>query len=244
MWSTITTVVAAVVLAGVSDVARVKFVIEDLVMPGNTAADNLNMKVLRNSETNESVKVIHDFGGRLEEVVLMSKSRNKLKSVIATHNNNASAVRANIHWAGAMLAPFANRIANGTYTFEGVTYYLPRNEVRCNGTCDNALHGFLWNKTMNIVSTNATTDSATLVLAYTFSDEPGYPFQLEMTITYKLSARGLEINVQAFNPSKSQALPFFHSVHPYFVADDVSKVILEFDACTGWNHMDMGPGYV
>jgi aldose 1-epimerase len=219
------------------------FQIFDEVMPGNSVDENLNMKVLKNDVTGEYVKIIHDFGGRLEDLTLVSKSRNKLKQVLATHDNNASAVRANVHWAGAMLAPFANRIANGTYTFEGNTYYLPRNEVRCNGKCDCALHGFLWNKAMHIAGTITSGTSAKLILQYEFDGtDPGYPFVLNMTLTYELSATGLDIHVHAKNPSKTLALPFFHSVHPYFVAEDVSKCIVEFDNCTSWNHMDMGPG--
>ena len=221
------------------------FQIQDQVLPGNTPDDDLHMKVLVNTNTNESVKVIHDFGGRLEAVRLLSKSRHVVKDVIHTHDNNASAVRANVGWAGSMLAPFANRIANGTYTFEGTTHYLPRNEVRCNGTCDCALHGFLWNKTMAVAHQETTDDFAKLTLAYTFAgSEPGYPFVLNMTLTYVLSEQGLEVTVRAFNPSTTSALPFFHSVHPYFKTDDVSQCIIEFDNCTGWNHLDMGPGCV
>lgn len=221
------------------------FQIFDEVMPGNSVDENLNMKVLKNDVTGEYVKIIHDFGGRLEDLTLVSKSRNKLKQVLATHDNNASAVRANVHWAGAMLAPFANRIANGTYTFEENTYYLPRNEVRCNGKCDCALHGFLWNKAMHIAGTMTSGTSAKLILQYEFDGtDPGYPFVLNMTLTYELSATGLDIQVHAKNPSKTFALPFFHSLHPYFVAEDISKCIVEFDNCTGWNHMDMGPGFV
>ena len=168
------------------------YVVTDEVMPGTTPADNLNMKVLRNTGTGEFVKIIWDFGGRVEDLTLMSESRGALKPVLVTHDNNASAVRANFHWAGAMLAPFANRIANGTYTFEGQTHYLPRNEVRCGGECDNALHGFLWNKKMTVLSAVVTNESAALTLGYNFDGtDPGYPFGLDMRISYELSGRRL-----------------------------------------------------
>jgi galactose mutarotase-like enzyme len=237
---------AAAIAIAVAQVAAgaPTFSIVDSVMPGNTPADALNLKVLQNTATGEYVKIIRDFGGRLEDLTLRSKSgAAALKQVIATHNNNASAVRANVHWAGAMLAPFANRIANGTYTFEGTTHYLPRNEVRCGGECDCALHGFLWNKNMTVLAQVVNDDEATLSLGYDFDGtDPGYPFQPSMVINYTLNARGLDVTVRVENPCKENALPFFHSVHPYFATEDVSQCIVEFDNCTGWNHMDMGPG--
>ena len=58
------------------------------------------------------------------------------------------------------------------------------------------------------------------------------------------TANRKQVTVRAVNPSTSSALPFFHSVHPYFATPDVSKCFVEFDNCTDWNHMDMGPGCV
>ena len=63
-------------------------------------------------------------------------------SVLLDHGRNATSARANDGWKGAMLLPYANRIANGTYTFNGKRYFLERNEDRTPYGRE-GLHGYL-----------------------------------------------------------------------------------------------------
>ena len=59
----------------------------------------------------EYVEIITDFGGRVEDLQLESKSTGKLRKVLLTHNDNATAVLENKWWKGMLLLPWANRIA-------------------------------------------------------------------------------------------------------------------------------------
>lgn len=55
--------------------------------------------------------IVVDFGGRVEALKLMSQSQGKLRDVLLTHNNNATAIMENKFWKGMLLIPWANRIA-------------------------------------------------------------------------------------------------------------------------------------
>ena len=59
----------------------------------------------------EYVEVIVDFGGRVEDLVLKSRSTGVWRKVLLTHEDNATAVLENKWWKGMLLLPWANRIA-------------------------------------------------------------------------------------------------------------------------------------
>ena len=59
----------------------------------------------------EMATIVVDYGGRVEALKLMSQSQGKLRDVLLTHNDNASAIMENKFWKGMLLIPWANRIA-------------------------------------------------------------------------------------------------------------------------------------
>lgn len=65
----------------------------------------------RASLAGEYVQVVVDYGGRVEDLRLRSHSGGKLRTVLLTHNGNASAIIQNGWWKGMLLIPWANRIA-------------------------------------------------------------------------------------------------------------------------------------
>ena len=94
-----------VALLGVAHSA-VHFVIEDQMI------GDLHTKVLRNTKTGEYAQIVTDLGGRVEDLVLQDKHplHKKLRSVLLTHNKNATAIKENAWWKNAILFPYANRI--------------------------------------------------------------------------------------------------------------------------------------
>ena len=96
---------------------RSSFAIEDQMI------GDLHTKVLRNTKTGEYVQIITDLGGRVEDLVLMDKSHKKLRSVLLTHNKNASDIKENVWWKNAILLPYANRI-------DGVRFLVLYNFVK------------------------------------------------------------------------------------------------------------------
>ena len=156
----------------------------------------------------------------------------------------ATAARTNPTWKGRQLLPYANRIGGATYTFNGTKYKLPVNDV---AGLNNSLHGLLWNKELDVIDTEATQTSASVLLGYSFNgSESGYPFSLTVKIRYTLSSDGFFATVDATNEDvDGWPLPFFNGWHPYFLAT-LATATLTLDPCSaGWNHVDVhvGPQY-
>ena len=76
---------------------------------------DLHTKVLTNTLTGEYVQMVTDLGGRVEDLVLQG-SDGKLRSVLLTHHNNATAIKEDVRWwRNAILLPYANRIDGVSY---------------------------------------------------------------------------------------------------------------------------------
>lgn len=115
---------------------------------------------------------VPDRDGRYEDVVLGYNN-------IDTYINNKGE-----RFLGAVVGPYANRIANGTYSIGDETYNFPRNN---NGQTlhggDKGLDMVVW----DVVSSN----DSTLVLSYTHADgQEGMPGNLAIVMTYALTSDG------------------------------------------------------
>lgn len=203
--------------------------------------ESVALKVLKNRRTGEHVEIAWKNGGRTEELVLQGPS-GKLRSVLLTSRRNASDVRANTGWKGDILLPYANRVRNGTFHFNGHTYHLERNEDRTRfGYGKGGIHGYLYGKELHVQHATANNTAAELTLSYSFDGkDPGYPFSLVVVLTYTLSAEGFTLRTTARNAgTDGEPLPFQNSWHSYFAVSDVSKAYVTLDPCTRWNHVDV-----
>ncbi|MGH7120796.1 MAG: aldose epimerase family protein [Acetobacteraceae bacterium] len=84
---------------------------------------------------------------------------------------------------GGIIGRYANRIAKGTFTLDGMTYHLPIN----NGV--NSLHGGTTGFNLEIwkVEPKTVKDGVAAVLTYTSPDgQDGYPGTLKMSVQYTL----------------------------------------------------------
>lgn len=114
-------------------------------------------------------------------------------------------------YRGATLAPWPNRIVDGTYSFAGVDHLLPLTEPKRG----HALHGLAgW---LDFSATSVTDFSVTL--STTIEAQEGYPFRLELEVSYLLDDNGLHSTVTATNTGATAA-PFGTGPHPYLVAGD------------------------
>ncbi|RAG84029.1 aldose 1-epimerase [Streptacidiphilus pinicola] len=113
-----------------------------------------------------------------------------------------------------VMAPFCNRVADGRYHFDGREH-----DLLPGVTGDRTVyHGFA--RTLPFVLESATTtgDGARLVLR---SDEirpgrfAGYPFALDLTVTYTLTQDEISLEVEATNTGDATA-PYAAGWHPYF----------------------------
>lgn len=122
---------------------------------------------------------------------------------------------------GAVLAPWPNRVADGRYNFGGETHKLPLTEPERG----NAIHGLvMWQEFaptdnsgahMRLASDNSATH---MRLTTDIVAQPGYPFQVRVTVDYHLDERGLTHTVTGENLG-GQPAPWGAGFHPYLVAE-------------------------
>ncbi|MBP6686126.1 MAG: aldose 1-epimerase family protein [Leucobacter sp.] len=125
---------------------------------------------------------------------------------------------------GATLAPWPNRIPDGSYLFHG-EQQLPLSEPGRG----HALHGLVsWLDWRVLVHSQNSVTLATEIVP-----QPGYPWRVALRAEYRLSAVGLTQTVTATNLSAEQA-PFGTGPHPYLVAPNgpLDSWTLELNADT------------
>ncbi|WP_461173259.1 aldose-1-epimerase [Arthrobacter sp. Z1-9] len=127
-------------------------------------------------------------------------------------------------YAGKVLMPWPNRVAGGAYTFAGQRYELPVNEA----STGSALHGLaLWSAWQ--VERHSDSEVA---LTHLLHGEPGYPFQLALSVRYALDAgTGLRVELHVANCG-SAAAPYGCGSHPYITVggEDLDNCELSFRA--------------
>lgn len=107
---------------------------------------------------------------------------------------------------GQVLAPWPNRLGDGTYTFEGVEARAPLNEPERG----NAIHGLVRWMPWRMVGRAQNRVS----MACELRPSPGYPFALRLTIEYRLGRDGLIVVTEGENLGEGD-LPFGLGFHPY-----------------------------
>ncbi|RKR72925.1 aldose 1-epimerase family protein [Frondihabitans australicus] len=110
---------------------------------------------------------------------------------------------------GAILAPWPNRIVDGTYSFDGAEYQLALTEP----SRGHALHGLLAWADWAVVSA---TDAEAVLRAHVVPSD-GYPWPIAVTVTYVLGDDGLTTTVEAVNEGRDAA-PWGTAPHPYLSA--------------------------
>jgi aldose 1-epimerase len=112
-------------------------------------------------------------------------------------------------YRGATLAPWPNRVTDGTYEFGGDAFQLALTEPGRG----HALHGLASWLDFGLVSNSADT----VTLEATIEPQDGYPWRVLVSVTNTLSDDGLATTVTAGNLSPTAA-PFGTGPHPYLVA--------------------------
>lgn len=131
-------------------------------------------------------------------------------------------------FAGAVLAPWPNRTKGASYTYAGVEHLLPVNEEATGA----ALHGLLIDTPLRVVSQK----ESEVQLAGWLESSEGYPFGLEVALTYRVSADlGLAATLMARYQPEELADPSVEetmdAAEPESEATDLDdREVDEFDA--------------
>ena len=135
--------------------------------------------------------------------------KGQLADIVLGHDK-AEGYMPNPPYLGAIVGRYANRIANGTFTLDGKTYTLPKNDG------PNTLHGGI-TRTFDKVLWDGEPLKGKNGVAFTYlskDGEEGFPGNLKVTVTYTLTdSNELVIDYQA---TTDKATPINVSQHSYF----------------------------
>ncbi|MBD1427597.1 aldose epimerase family protein [Sphingobacterium arenae] len=146
---------------------------------------------------NEKLQVtLTNYGARL--VSLHVKNKEGKETDVILGYDTADEFKQNAsNYYGAIVGRYGNRIGNATFTLDGATYELEKN----NG--ENSLHGGT-NGVYNKVWTVEQSSDTAITLAYTSPDgEAGYPGTVTMKVTYSLTDGGLLIDYEGSTDKKT-----------------------------------------
>jgi aldose 1-epimerase len=111
------------------------------------------------------------------------------------------------HSAGQLLAPWPNRVDGGRYRFGGAEHQLPLTEP----ARGNAIHGLTRWTAWSLVAQ----EPDAIVLRNEAHGQQGYPFCIEIDVTYALTeSDGLTVETTARNRG-SRPAPWGTGAHPY-----------------------------
>lgn len=126
---------------------------------------------------------------------------------------------------GAVLAPWPNRIRDGRYTFGGVERQLDISEP----SRMTALHGLVMWQRWTVVERSG----SAVTLEIRTAPSGGYPFDLLIRVTYRLTAAGLHVQTAATNLGTATA-PYGVGFHPWLSpgAGSLDECTVRLDAET------------
>jgi aldose 1-epimerase len=111
---------------------------------------------------------------------------------------------------GQVLAPWPNRLAEGSYEWEGVRLQLPITDLKTHS----AIHGLVRWATWSAVEH----DDSRVVMEHLLHPQPGYPFTVRLRVEYALDADGLTVRTRAENVG-TRVCPFGVGHHPYIACN-------------------------
>jgi aldose 1-epimerase len=119
---------------------------------------------------------------------------------------------------GQVLAPWPNRIEEGSYEWDGRRHQLPLTEPEHS----NAIHGLVrwaaWHARER--------EADRVVMEHVIHPQPGYPFTLSLEVEYALSERGLTVRTTARNLG-ADPCPYGCGQHPYLTLGTAAVDALE-----------------
>jgi aldose 1-epimerase len=189
--------------------------------------------VIQDPATGNRAVVIPELGGIVRQLSLRKSVT--LFSILKTPPTPHALIE-DSKSASELLFPFASRIPEGKYVFQGKTYQLAKNET--GGL--NAIHGLVRKQAFRLEEQVTHSDYAAITLSHTLENADGYPFHVTISVRYTLHANGtFELKYEALKKG-ADACPVMFGWHPYYQIGDEkadawkisipSDEIVQFDA--------------
>lgn len=160
---------------------------------------------LEHAEHGASLTVIPDFGANLVDLQLHHQK-------IIDGCPDLATLKANKWMKSGLLAPFPNRLENGTFVWEDRRYQFPINET----TTNSAIHGFVNQLPFEVLAVETTPNTCQISLQLQYlGTYDHYPFAFTLRCDYGFDAHDFYFNIEVHNPN-STPIPFGFGWHPYF----------------------------
>ena len=175
------------------------------------------------NNTENTIAEIYAFGALLNSFSL-NNSINIIDGFISPQSAIENIV---IEFHSAKLSPFACRISNRKYVFNGHEHIISKL-----GLNNEAIHGLLYDVTFSVIESGANNDTAFVKLQYDYSKkDEGFPFNYCCIVTYTLGPNntlGIETTIKN---NSVEAIPVCDGWHPYFtLACKMDELSFEINA--------------
>jgi aldose 1-epimerase len=137
-----------------------------------------DLYAIRNQNGMEAA--ITNYGGAI--VSLMAPDRAGQPADVVLGYDTLAGYESDKAYLGATIGRFANRIAHGKFTLQGVTYTLPLNHG------DNSLHGGIAGFNKRLWSAKELSSQALELTYFSKDGEEGYPGNVSAKVVYTLTA--------------------------------------------------------
>ncbi|OAB63502.1 aldose epimerase [Leptolyngbya valderiana BDU 20041] len=176
--------------------------------------------ILSDRTTNSQIEIVPERGG------LVTRWRVGDRDVLYFDEDRFANPELSVRGGIPILFPICGNLPDNRYTYNGKPYSLKQ-------------HGFARDLPWNVCDRN-TEDCASLTLELSSSDRTRevYPFEFQLTFTYKLQGNTLEIVQRYTNPSEDCVLPFSTGLHPYFLVRDKSQLRFLIPSEQYWDQLD------
>lgn len=175
-------------------------------------ADDFEKVVLEDTDSLTAAEIIPSCGAILHAFTVLHHG--KALDIIDGYSNRNDFEK-NVTSKGfksCKLSPFACRINNAAYQFEGKDYTIEK--FLLNGS---ALHGLIYDAEFTVTKTWAQAESAgvTLLYQYTATDK-GYPFSYNCEVQYELKKDNALTLTTVITNTSAGNIPIQDGWHPYF----------------------------
>jgi aldose 1-epimerase len=184
--------------------------------PFGTMADGRLVEHVRLHGAGGFEVCIISYGAGIQ-ALYMPDRHGRLADIVLGHDALEPYV-AHRHYFGATVGRYANRIAGGAFTLDGVRYQLSLNDRQ------NSLHGGIegFDRKLWTVESIGAEPAPFVTLSYVSADgDQGYPGQLTATVNYSLSAEQ-ELTI-SFSATATQATIVNLTNHSFFNLAGVEK---------------------
>lgn len=179
--------------------------------------------VERSSLDGQPIVILGDDSGRRVRIACHGATllgfevrRGNLPFDIAAGHRDAAEIVARPGSRFAIMVPFAGRIGDARYRFDGIDYDLQPGAAP--GSRESR-HGFVRDADFAVTELTAEAGAARATLRTAVGRHPGYPFAIDLAVSFTLDAGGLALAVRMRNDG-DQPAPCFFGWHPYFRVGD------------------------